>query len=255
MQDRLARMEALLMQHLGIRPHVPPTPRTPPSPVTERSGPQSDDQPGHLTTDIAPSQSADLDDHQPRHWTDPHRRMPEDRHHLLDDHDEFMYVQRWHLLLVLLIEKELTRLLYFYWIGGTIITEDMDRNLLVTTGANGELCTHGTAMVTSISNPNELDHSDVFFNPLPLFLIPLFLVNANVASTQIFAGTTIENIFARIGIIGAIGSLGARSTMVVVADTFGISIAENTVVVGSVGTIGETKCARTTPKSTVNCCP
>ncbi|KAK9127752.1 hypothetical protein Syun_016549 [Stephania yunnanensis] len=38
-------MEALLMQHLGIRPHVPPTPRTPPSPVTERSGPQSDDHP------------------------------------------------------------------------------------------------------------------------------------------------------------------------------------------------------------------
>ncbi|KAK9107375.1 hypothetical protein Syun_023386 [Stephania yunnanensis] len=39
MQDRLARMEALLMQHLGIRPHVPLTPRTPPSPGTERSGP------------------------------------------------------------------------------------------------------------------------------------------------------------------------------------------------------------------------
>ncbi|KAK9126252.1 hypothetical protein Scep_015098 [Stephania cephalantha] len=55
MQDRLACMEALLMQHLGIRPHVPPTPRTPLSPVTEPSGPQSDDQPGHLTTDIAPS--------------------------------------------------------------------------------------------------------------------------------------------------------------------------------------------------------
>ncbi|KAK9152063.1 hypothetical protein Syun_010372 [Stephania yunnanensis] len=54
MQDRLARMEALLMQHLGIRPHVPPTPRTPPSPVTERSGPQSDDQPNHSTTEIAP---------------------------------------------------------------------------------------------------------------------------------------------------------------------------------------------------------
>ncbi|KAK9157483.1 hypothetical protein Scep_004057 [Stephania cephalantha] len=33
MHDRLARMEALLMQHLGIRPHVPPTPRTPLSPV------------------------------------------------------------------------------------------------------------------------------------------------------------------------------------------------------------------------------
>ncbi|KAK9119488.1 hypothetical protein Scep_017581 [Stephania cephalantha] len=49
MQDRLARMEALLMQHLGIRPHVPPTPRTPPSPVTERYGPQSDDHPGEAT--------------------------------------------------------------------------------------------------------------------------------------------------------------------------------------------------------------
>ncbi|KAK9166447.1 hypothetical protein Scep_001638 [Stephania cephalantha] len=70
MQDRLARMEALLMQHLGIRPHVPPTPRTPPSPGTERSGPQSDDHPGHLIS--------------------PHRRMSEDQRHLLDDHDEFM---------------------------------------------------------------------------------------------------------------------------------------------------------------------
>ncbi|KAK9098235.1 hypothetical protein Syun_025280 [Stephania yunnanensis] len=90
MLDRLARMEALLMQHLGIRPHVPPTSRAPLLLVTEYSGPQSDDQPGHLTTDIALSQSAHLDDHQPRHWTDPHRRMPEDRHHLLDDHNEFM---------------------------------------------------------------------------------------------------------------------------------------------------------------------
>ncbi|KAK9119002.1 hypothetical protein Scep_017095 [Stephania cephalantha] len=70
MQDRLARMEALLMHHLGIRPHVPPTPRTPPSPGTERSGPQSDDHPGHLIS--------------------PHRRMSEDQRHLLDDHDEFM---------------------------------------------------------------------------------------------------------------------------------------------------------------------
>ncbi|KAK9115194.1 hypothetical protein Syun_021991 [Stephania yunnanensis] len=90
MQDRLGRIEALLMQHLGIRPHVPPTPRTSPSLVTERSSPQSDDQPGRLTNDIAPSQSAHLDDHQPGHWTDPHRRMPEDQRHLLDDHDEFM---------------------------------------------------------------------------------------------------------------------------------------------------------------------
>ncbi|KAK9150465.1 hypothetical protein Syun_008774 [Stephania yunnanensis] len=39
MQDPLARTEALLMQHLGIRPHVPPTLRTPPSPVTQRSNP------------------------------------------------------------------------------------------------------------------------------------------------------------------------------------------------------------------------
>ncbi|KAK9089541.1 hypothetical protein Scep_028623 [Stephania cephalantha] len=90
MQDRLARMEALLMQHLGIGPHVPPTPRTPPSPVTERSGPQSDDQPGHLTTNITHSQSAHPDNHQPGHWTDPHRRMSEDQRHLLDDHDEFI---------------------------------------------------------------------------------------------------------------------------------------------------------------------
>ncbi|KAK9092244.1 hypothetical protein Syun_027155 [Stephania yunnanensis] len=80
--------EALLMQHLGIRPHVPPTPRTPPSPVTEHCGPQSDDHPGHLTTKIAPSQSAQPDDHQHGHWTDPHRRMSEDQRHLLDDHDE-----------------------------------------------------------------------------------------------------------------------------------------------------------------------
>ncbi|KAK9111551.1 hypothetical protein Scep_019070 [Stephania cephalantha] len=90
MQNRLARMETLLMQHLGIRPHVPPTPQTPPSPVTERSRPHSDDHRGHLMTDIAPSQSAHPDDHQPEHWTDPHILLPEDQRHLLDDHDEFM---------------------------------------------------------------------------------------------------------------------------------------------------------------------
>ncbi|KAK9121697.1 hypothetical protein Syun_019314 [Stephania yunnanensis] len=90
MQDRLGRMEALLMQHLGIRPHVPPTPRTPPSPVTERSGPQSDDHPGHFMTEITHSQSAHLHDHLPWHWTSPHRRMYEDQRHLLDDHDEFI---------------------------------------------------------------------------------------------------------------------------------------------------------------------
>ncbi|KAK9160395.1 hypothetical protein Syun_006736 [Stephania yunnanensis] len=96
MQDCLARMEALLMQHLGIRPHVPPTPRPPLSLATKRSGPQSDDQLGHLTTDRAllspptPSQSTHLDEHQPGHWIDLHRELPEDRHHILDDHDEFM---------------------------------------------------------------------------------------------------------------------------------------------------------------------
>ncbi|KAK9086901.1 hypothetical protein Syun_029295 [Stephania yunnanensis] len=90
MQDRLARMEALLMQHLGIRPHVPPTTRTSPSPLIERSGPQSDDHLGHLTTEISPSQSAHPHDHRLGHWTSPHRRMSEDQRHLLDDHDEFM---------------------------------------------------------------------------------------------------------------------------------------------------------------------
>ncbi|KAK9092170.1 hypothetical protein Syun_027081 [Stephania yunnanensis] len=90
MQDRLARMETLLMQRLGIRPHVPPTPQTPPSPRTERSGPQSDDHPGHLTTEITPSQSGHPHDHRSGHLISPHRRMSEDQHHLLDDHDEFM---------------------------------------------------------------------------------------------------------------------------------------------------------------------
>ncbi|KAK9106778.1 hypothetical protein Syun_022789 [Stephania yunnanensis] len=101
MLDRLARMETLLMQHLGIRPHVPLTLRTPPSLGTERSGPQSDYHPGHLTS--------------------PHRRMPEDQRHLSDDHDEFMkqlmppprpplrqeYVQRSRLIWVLHKEANL----------------------------------------------------------------------------------------------------------------------------------------------------
>ncbi|KAK9140588.1 hypothetical protein Scep_010269 [Stephania cephalantha] len=137
MQDRLARMEALLMQHLGIRPHVPPTPRTPPSPVTERSRPQSDDQRGHLTTDITPSQSAHPDDHQPGHWTDPHILLPEDQRHLLDDHDEFMYVHRWHLILVLLIEKELTRLLCFCWLKALGIDNILGFDSLASPSARG----------------------------------------------------------------------------------------------------------------------
>ncbi|KAK9135629.1 hypothetical protein Syun_014959 [Stephania yunnanensis] len=81
MQDWLARMEGLLMQHLGIRPHVPLTPRTPPSPGTERSGPQNDDHPGHLTTEITPSQSGHSHDHRSRHLISLHRRMSEDQRH------------------------------------------------------------------------------------------------------------------------------------------------------------------------------
>ncbi|KAK9106914.1 hypothetical protein Syun_022925 [Stephania yunnanensis] len=125
MQDRLARMETLLMQHLGIRPHVPPTPRTPPSPGTERSGPQSDDHPGHLTIEITPSQSGHPHDHRSGHLISPHRRMSEDQRHLLDDHDEFMeqlmppprppprqeYVQRSRLICVLHKEANLPH----YW--------------------------------------------------------------------------------------------------------------------------------------------
>ncbi|KAK9086808.1 hypothetical protein Syun_029202 [Stephania yunnanensis] len=57
---------------------------------TEHSGPQNDDRPGHLTTEITPSQSAHLHDHQSEHWTSPHRKMSEDQRHLVDDHDEFM---------------------------------------------------------------------------------------------------------------------------------------------------------------------
>ncbi|KAK9088414.1 hypothetical protein Scep_027496 [Stephania cephalantha] len=104
MEDRLARMGALLMQHLSIRPHVPPTPRPPPSPTTTRYGPQRDDiresvyvvDTRNLTTDKSPSNpyssshSAYLAYHQPRHWTDPRRELPEGRLQLLDNHEEFM---------------------------------------------------------------------------------------------------------------------------------------------------------------------
>ncbi|KAK9083971.1 hypothetical protein Scep_030442 [Stephania cephalantha] len=154
MQDRLARMEALLMQHLGIRPHVPPTPRTPPSPVTERSGPQSDDHPVHLTTKIAPSQSAHPHDHRlgigPLHI----EGCLEDQRHLLDDHDEFMehlmpprdhrhgksdwmsylflwYVHRWHLIWVLHREAKLHHQLGFkcqrfiwIWVGHALLAPE-----------------------------------------------------------------------------------------------------------------------------------
>ncbi|KAK9087250.1 hypothetical protein Syun_029644 [Stephania yunnanensis] len=82
--------ELVELQRDHQRPHLPPTPRTPPSLGTERSGPQSDDHPGHLTTEITPSQSAHPQDHRSGHWTSPHRRMSEDQRHLLDDHDEFM---------------------------------------------------------------------------------------------------------------------------------------------------------------------
>ncbi|KAK9086897.1 hypothetical protein Syun_029291 [Stephania yunnanensis] len=56
----------------------------------ERSGPQSDDHPGHLTTEITTSQSGHPHDHRSGHLISPHRRMSKDQRHLLDDHDEFM---------------------------------------------------------------------------------------------------------------------------------------------------------------------
>ncbi|KAK9160159.1 hypothetical protein Syun_006500 [Stephania yunnanensis] len=88
---------------------------------TERSGPQSDDHPGHLTTEITPSQSGHPHDHRSGHLISPHRRMSEDQRHLLDDHNEFMeqimppprppprqeYVQRSRLICVLHKEANL----------------------------------------------------------------------------------------------------------------------------------------------------
>ncbi|KAK9148871.1 hypothetical protein Scep_007628 [Stephania cephalantha] len=109
----------------------------------------------------------------------------------------------------------------------------MDGILLAIACAIGEVCTHGTAIVTGIYNLDELDPSYVFFNPLPLFLFIFFLVDEGLVSTRILAGTTTENFFDKVGTIGAAGSLGARSVVVVVADTIGISCAESTVIVCS----------------------
>ncbi|KAK9089463.1 hypothetical protein Scep_028545 [Stephania cephalantha] len=58
MQDRLTRMEALLMQHLGIRPTCLSDTADSTITVIEHSRPHSDDQHGHIPTDIAPSRSA-----------------------------------------------------------------------------------------------------------------------------------------------------------------------------------------------------
>ncbi|KAK9140676.1 hypothetical protein Scep_010357 [Stephania cephalantha] len=95
----------------------------------------------------------------------------------------------------------------------------MDGNLLAIADANREMCTQGTALVTGISSPNELDPSDVFFNPLLFFLFLLFSFNTCVASTEISTGTTIENISGGIGSAGMTGEtkcaltiLEARST-------------------------------------------
>ncbi|KAK9114921.1 hypothetical protein Syun_021718 [Stephania yunnanensis] len=82
---------------------------------------QSDDHPGHLTTEITPSQSGHPHDHRSGRLFSPHRRMSEDQRHLLDDHDEFMeqlmppppppprqeYVQRSRLICVLHKEANL----------------------------------------------------------------------------------------------------------------------------------------------------
>ncbi|KAK9094514.1 hypothetical protein Scep_025983 [Stephania cephalantha] len=87
-----------------------------------------------------------------------------------------------------------------------------------------------TIVVIGISNPYELDPSNIFFNPLPLFLFLLSLVNVDVASTGISAGTTTDNMSGGIG-------------------------AESNVVVGLARTNGETKCSRTILRSSVNTCP
>ncbi|KAK9088707.1 hypothetical protein Scep_027789 [Stephania cephalantha] len=75
-------------------------------------------------------------------------------------------------------------------VDGTITFKNMDGNLLAIAGASGEACKHGTAVVTGISNLDELGPSEIFFNPLPRFLFLLFLVNAAVASIGISAGTS-----------------------------------------------------------------
>ncbi|KAK9149132.1 hypothetical protein Scep_007889 [Stephania cephalantha] len=88
-RTRLARMEALLMQHLGLGPTC----------LRHRGlhhhryrafSSRVTTQRGHLTTDITPSRPTHPDDHRPGHWTDPHILLLEDQRHLLDDHDEFM---------------------------------------------------------------------------------------------------------------------------------------------------------------------
>ncbi|KAK9158317.1 hypothetical protein Scep_004891 [Stephania cephalantha] len=130
----------------------------------------------------------------------------------------------------------------------------MDGSLHAIACASVEVCTHGIALVTSIYNPDELDPLDVSFNPLLLLLFLLFLVNAGIASTEISAGTTIENFYNEIGNVGSTGSSGACSMVVVVANTIEISYAECTVVVCSEETTGETKCARTILRSSINYC-
>ncbi|KAK9111853.1 hypothetical protein Scep_019372 [Stephania cephalantha] len=94
LKERMERQEQMRERQDGTprRKMRDAGPDTADSTITDSEcyGPQSDDQPGHLTTDIAPSQSAHPVDHQPGHWTDPHISLPEDQRHLLDDHDEFM---------------------------------------------------------------------------------------------------------------------------------------------------------------------
>ncbi|KAK9132751.1 hypothetical protein Scep_012279 [Stephania cephalantha] len=95
---------------------------------------------------------------------------------------------------------------------------------------------HGVVVVIGISNLDELDPSDIFFNPLPLFLFLFFSVNVGVASTIIFGSTTTYNISGGIGIVDAIDSSGARSMVVVVPDAIRISVlAGSTFIVGSLG--------------------
>ncbi|KAK9089211.1 hypothetical protein Scep_028293 [Stephania cephalantha] len=117
-------------------------------------------------------------------------------------------------------------------VGGTITFEDTDGNIIVNMEANREKCMHSNALVTGISNPDELDPLDIFFNPLPFFLFLLFSVSTGIASTGVFVGASKNKISYVTGIVVAIGSSKARSMVVVVANTIGISGTESKDIIG-----------------------
>ncbi|KAK9094944.1 hypothetical protein Scep_026413 [Stephania cephalantha] len=128
----------------------------------------------------------------------------------------------------------------------------MDRSLLAIACASGKAYMHNIVMVIGISNRDELDPSDIFFNPLLFFLFLLSSIKAGVTSNGISVGTIIENISNEMGDVEATSSLGARSTVVAAVDTIRISCTGSTSIVGSVRTTVKTKYARTILRSLVN---